>query len=93
MAREVAAALETVQGIETAWVVGDEGKKELGRAVIEHMLHCTSGECWSWEEGQLVKVPAFSRGITLPFSDPLATGKLTEGWNATLRCLEKPLHI
>lgn len=73
MAREVAAVLETVQGIETAWVVGDEGKKELGRAVIEHMLHCISGECWSWEEGQLVKVPAFSRGMTLPFSDPLAT--------------------
>ncbi len=65
-------ALDTVHGIETAWVVGDEGKKELGRAVIEHMIHCISGECFGWEEGQLVKLPAFSRGITLPFADPLA---------------------
>lgn len=72
MAREVAAALDTVHGIETAWVVGEEGKKELGRAVIEHMIHCISGDCWSWEEGQPVKIPAFSRGITLPFTDPLA---------------------
>ena len=47
---DAANELDTVENIEMFWLVGDE-RPNVGRAVLEHLLHIAGGDCLTWEHG------------------------------------------
>lgn len=53
MAVDAANDLDAVENIDLCWLVGDE-RPNVGRAVMEHMLHISAGECVTWEDGRRV---------------------------------------
>lgn len=53
MAVDAANDLDTVENIDLCWLVGEE-RPQVGRAVLEHMLHISAGECLTWEQGRRV---------------------------------------
>ncbi|MGQ9723387.1 MAG: saccharopine dehydrogenase family protein [Candidatus Jordarchaeum sp.] len=79
--KDLVQPFEQVDEIIIAWVVGEEtGEEEVGglsegQAVIEHMLHISSGEVITFKGGRHIKIPAFRKGVKLPFPKPL--GKYT----------------
>ncbi len=82
MARECAAQLDEVEGIDLAWVTGStppkEGKEKGGAAVFEHMLHACMGKCGTIREGKRVEIPSFRIGHDLEFPEPLGEYRLFE---------------
>lgn len=77
IAKELAGQLDEVEEIITAWVVGEETAEEEvgglseGLAVFEHMLHISTGEVITFRDGKHIKIPAFRKGLKLPFPKPL----------------------
>lgn len=51
MAAQICAELTTVESIDICWLVSEEGG-ELGREVLEHLMHITAGDCPTWAEGE-----------------------------------------
>ncbi|MFJ3660043.1 saccharopine dehydrogenase family protein [Streptomyces sp. NPDC090119] len=47
---DAASELDTVEDIDLAWLVGDE-RPQVGRAVLEHLMHIAAGDCLTWEDG------------------------------------------
>lgn len=58
IAVDAANDLDTVETIEVGWLMGEE-RPSVGRAVLEHMLHISAGECVTWENGRRVVHEAF----------------------------------
>ncbi|MEI1680979.1 saccharopine dehydrogenase NADP-binding domain-containing protein [Acinetobacter baumannii] len=62
---DAANELDTVENIDCCWMMGDErsgsgsGFGRVGRAVLEHFLHITAGNCLTWENGQRVNHESF----------------------------------
>lgn len=57
-AMDAAGDLDEVDGIDLCWLVGEE-RPNVGRAVLEHMLHISGGECVTWEGGRRVVHESF----------------------------------
>ncbi|WP_042874193.1 saccharopine dehydrogenase family protein [Acinetobacter haemolyticus] len=55
---DAANQLDTVENIDCCWLVGDE-RPGIGRAVLEHFLHITAGDCITWENGKRVNHETF----------------------------------
>ena len=55
---DAASELETVETIDVCWVVGDE-RPEVGRAVLQHLMHIAAGPCLTWENGGPVTHESF----------------------------------
>nr|WP_050570553.1 saccharopine dehydrogenase NADP-binding domain-containing protein [Acinetobacter colistiniresistens] len=55
---DAANQLDTVENIDCCWLVGDE-RPGIGRAVLEHFLHITAGDCLTWEDGKRVNHETF----------------------------------
>jgi len=53
MAVDAASDLDTVDRIDLCWLVGEE-RPNVGRAVLEHMLSISGGECVTWDRGERV---------------------------------------
>ena len=53
LAVDAANDLDTVDRIDLCWLVGEE-RPNVGRAVLEHMLHISAGDCVTWQGGQRV---------------------------------------
>jgi saccharopine dehydrogenase-like NADP-dependent oxidoreductase len=70
LAVDAAAELDTVERIDLAWVVGDE-RPGIGRAVLEHFLHITAGDCLTWEGGRLVHHETFVEKGSAPMGGGL----------------------
>lgn len=56
--------LDEVETLDCAWVVGDEGPREPGRATLEHLLHVAAGDCPRWEDGRERSVEPFGDTAT-----------------------------
>lgn len=50
MAVDAANDLDTVERIDLCWLVGEE-RPHVGRAVLEHMLSISAGDCETWDNG------------------------------------------
>lgn len=50
MAVDAANDLDTVERIDLCWLVGEE-RPHVGRAVLEHMLSISAGDCETWDDG------------------------------------------
>ncbi|MEU1199400.1 saccharopine dehydrogenase NADP-binding domain-containing protein [Streptomyces sp. NPDC005813] len=50
LAADAASELDTVEDITLGWLVGDE-RPEVGRAVLQHLMHIAAGDCLTWENG------------------------------------------
>lgn len=70
MVVDAASDLDTVENIDMAWVVGDE-RPGIGRAVLEHFLHITAGDCLTWEGGRQVNHETFVETGTAPMGGGL----------------------
>lgn len=53
LAVDAANDLDTVDRIDLCWLIGEE-RPNVGRAVLEHMLHISAGDCVTWEGGRRV---------------------------------------
>ncbi|MPY81117.1 MAG: saccharopine dehydrogenase [Actinophytocola sp.] len=65
MAVDAANDLDSVERIDLCWLVGDE-RPDVGRAVLEHMLHISAGDCLTWENGRRVNHETFVESDTFP---------------------------
>lgn len=65
LAVDAANDLDTVQGIDMCWLIGEE-RPVVGRAVLEHMLHISGGSCITWDAGKRVKRESFVETASLP---------------------------
>lgn len=70
LAVDAASDLDTVEDIDLCWVVGDE-RPGIGRAVLEHFLHITAGDCLTWEGGRLVNHETFVETGSAPMGGGL----------------------
>jgi saccharopine dehydrogenase-like NADP-dependent oxidoreductase len=77
MAVDAASELDTVENIDLAWVVGDE-RPGIGRAVLEHFLHITAGECVTWEGGRRVVHETFVETGSAPMGGGLGETLMLE---------------
>lgn len=51
LALEVAKELDTLHTLDICWLVSEEGG-QLGREVLEHLVHITGGPCLTWADGK-----------------------------------------
>lgn len=51
LAVDVAGELDTVDTLDLCWYVGDE-RPDVGKAVLEHLLHIAAGPCLTWVDGK-----------------------------------------
>lgn len=65
LAVDAASDLDTIDNIDLAWLVGDE-RPNVGRAVLEHLLHISAGDCVTWENGRQVTHETFVETDTVP---------------------------
>jgi saccharopine dehydrogenase-like NADP-dependent oxidoreductase len=70
MVVDAASELDTVENIDMCWVVGDE-RPGIGRAVLEHFLHITAGDCLTWEDGKQVNHETFVETGSAPMGGGL----------------------
>lgn len=70
MAVDAASELDTVETIDLCWVVGDE-RPGIGRAVLEHFLHITAGDCLTWENGGPANHETFVETCSAPMGGGL----------------------
>lgn len=52
MVMDAAKDLDTVDTIETCWIVSEDRSSGTGKAVLEHFLHITAGPCLTWANGK-----------------------------------------
>lgn len=73
--RSLADRLERVERIALAWVTGSTPKRpgveRGGRAVVEHMLHESTGMTVTFDNGRRRRIPAFRRAQTIRFPAPV----------------------
>lgn len=77
LAVDAASELDTVENIDLAWVVGDE-RPGIGRAVLEHFLHITAGDCVTWEGGERVVHETFVEVGSAPMGGGLGETLMLE---------------
>ncbi|RKT87309.1 Saccharopine dehydrogenase, NADP-dependent [Saccharopolyspora antimicrobica] len=65
LAVDAANELDTVENIELGWMVGDE-RPDVGRAVLEHLMHIAAGDCLTWERGRQVVHESYVETGVLP---------------------------
>jgi Saccharopine dehydrogenase NADP binding domain len=70
LAVDAAGDLDSVERIDLCWVVGDE-RPGIGRAVLEHFLHITAGDCLTWEGGERVNHETFVETGSAPMGGGL----------------------
>ncbi|ENX37603.1 saccharopine dehydrogenase family protein [Acinetobacter courvalinii] len=70
MVVDAANELDTVENIDCCWIVGDE-RPGIGRAVLEHFLHITAGDCLTWENGTRVNHETFVETGSAPMGGGL----------------------
>jgi hypothetical protein len=70
LAVDAASELDTVERIDMCWVVGDE-RPQVGRAVLEHLLHISAGDCVTWEGGRRVVRETFVETGSAPMGGGL----------------------
>ncbi|KAE8423279.1 Saccharopine dehydrogenase-domain-containing protein [Aspergillus pseudocaelatus] len=51
IALDIAKKLDTVESLDICWLVSEEGG-QLGREVLEHLMHITGGPCLTWADGK-----------------------------------------
>lgn len=51
LAVEICQELDTVETLDICWLVSEEGG-QLGREVLEHLMHITGGPCLTWADGK-----------------------------------------
>jgi saccharopine dehydrogenase-like NADP-dependent oxidoreductase len=86
--RSLADRLECVERIALAWVTGSTPKRpgveRGGRAVIEHMLHETTGMTVTFDNGRRRAIPAFRRAEIVRFPAPLGAVRVYDLGHAEL---------
>ncbi|WP_216637573.1 saccharopine dehydrogenase family protein [Mycobacterium asiaticum] len=65
MAVDAADDLDTVERIDLCWLVGEE-RPNVGRAVLEHMLSISAGDCETWDHGARTVHESFLPAGTFP---------------------------
>ncbi|KAF0182427.1 MAG: saccharopine dehydrogenase [Caulobacteraceae bacterium] len=70
--------LDEPETVEVAWVVGDEGKSHLGRAVAQHTMHVGAGHCLTWRDGREVVHESFADSTVFPVGGSLGDYRLYE---------------
>lgn len=70
MVADAASQLDTVENIDVCWVVGDE-RPEVGRAVLQHLMHISAGPCLTWENGGPVTHESFVETGSAPMGGAL----------------------
>lgn len=78
LAADVLSHLDEAEDVEVAWVAGDEGPQEMGRAVAEHAIHIGAGECLTWRNGRAFVVRSFVDSRVLPMGGELGAYRLYE---------------
>lgn len=78
MAVDASSRLDQVETIDVAFLVGDEGAKPFGAAVLEHLFHVVAGECLSWRDGAHVTVEAGRDSEVFPLGDDVGDYRLYE---------------
>ena len=80
--------LERVERIALAWVTGSTPKRpgveRGGRAVIEHMLHESTGMTVTFDNGRHRPIPAFRRAETIRFRVPVGAARVYDLGHAEL---------
>ncbi|KAE8329916.1 Saccharopine dehydrogenase-domain-containing protein [Aspergillus sergii] len=51
IALDIGKELDTVESLDICWLVSEEGG-QLGREVLEHLMHITGGPCLTWADGK-----------------------------------------
>ena len=51
IALDIAKELDTIECLDICWLVSEEGG-QLGREVLEHLMHITGGPCLTWADGK-----------------------------------------
>ncbi|WP_372404727.1 saccharopine dehydrogenase family protein [Streptomyces luteireticuli] len=74
---DAASELDTVENIDVCWVVGDE-RPEVGRAVLEHLMHIAAGDCLTWEHGGPVTHESYVETVSAPMGGRLGETLLYE---------------
>ncbi|GAA3086838.1 saccharopine dehydrogenase NADP-binding domain-containing protein [Streptomyces roseofulvus] len=77
LAVDAANELDTVEDIEMFWTVGDE-RPDVGRAVLQHLMHIAAGECLTWENGGPVVHESYVETGTAPMGGGLGETLLYE---------------
>ncbi|MFB7234074.1 saccharopine dehydrogenase family protein [Streptomyces sp. NPDC056269] len=77
LAVDAASEMDTVEDIEMFWTVGDE-RPDVGRAVIQHLMHIAAGECLTWENGGPVVHESYVETGTAPMGGGLGETLLYE---------------
>lgn len=65
LAVDAARDLDTVEGIDLCWLIGEE-RPVVGRAVLEHMLHISGGDCLTWDDGRRTTRESFVQTAHFP---------------------------
>lgn len=68
LARDLVGRLDSVEAIDVAWCVGDEGPQLLGRSVLAHTIHMGAGQYAGFHDGRQAARESYaqSRRIPLP---------------------------
>ncbi|MGV9790961.1 saccharopine dehydrogenase family protein [Streptomyces sp. NPDC003435] len=74
---DAASELDTVENIDLAWMVGDE-RPEVGRAVLEHLMHIAAGDCLTWEHGRPVVHESYVETTSVPMGGGVGEALLYE---------------
>ena len=86
--RSMVERLERVERIALAWVTGSTPKRpgieRGGRAVLEHMLHESTGMTVTVRDGRRRPLPAFRRSVTIRFPSPLGPTRVYDLGHAEL---------
>ncbi|MEU3830587.1 saccharopine dehydrogenase NADP-binding domain-containing protein [Streptomyces sp. NPDC029080] len=77
LAVDAASELDTVEDIEMFWTVGDE-RPNVGRAVIQHLMHIAAGDCLTWENGGPVTHQSYVETASAPMGGGLGETLLYE---------------
>jgi len=77
LAVDAASELDTVEDIEMFWTVGDE-RPDVGRAVIQHLMHIAAGDCLTWENGEPVTHQSYVETGSAPMGGGLGETLLYE---------------
>lgn len=78
LAVDAASHLDEVETIDVAWCVGDEGPRPIGRAVVEHLIDISAGECLTWRDGRRMVVPSFADSEIVSLAGGLGDYRLYE---------------
>ena len=68
LARDLVGRLDSVEAIDVAWCVGDEGPQLLGRSVVAHTIHMGAGQYAGFHGGRQAMRESYaqSRRVPLP---------------------------